>query len=90
MSESETSEIIEEKEQESEILTTLPESKTQKIIEEESERKENVIKYQYLEDEEIIKQTIDQLSNNSILWLDTETADWDKPKKKTISITNNR
>lgn len=91
MSESETSEIIEEKEQESEILTTLPESKTQKIIEEESERKENVIKYQYLEDEEIIKQTIDQLSNNSILWLDTETADWDKPKKRLslLQITAN-
>ncbi|WP_324281535.1 hypothetical protein VKI21_06450 [Cyanobacterium aponinum UTEX 3222] len=62
-----------------------------KKIEQESERKENVIKYQYLEDEEIIKQTIDQLSNNSILWLDTETADWDKPTKRLslLQITAN-
>lgn len=49
------------------------------------------IKCQYLEDEETIKQTIDQLSNNSILWLDTETADWDKPTKRLslLQITAN-
>ncbi|MGI0482790.1 hypothetical protein ACN4EE_18640 [Geminocystis sp. CENA526] len=49
------------------------------------------IKCQYLEDEEVIKQTIDKLSNNSILWLDTETADWDKPTKRLslLQITAN-
>ncbi|PHV61563.1 hypothetical protein [Cyanobacterium aponinum] len=100
-----SSEIIEEKEEESEILTNLPElkraevippsseiiEKTDKKTDKKPEIKESVIKYQYLEDEEIIKQTIDQLSNNSILWLDTETADWDKPTKRIslLQITAN-
>ncbi|NCO76541.1 MAG: hypothetical protein GW795_04620 [Cyanobacteria bacterium] len=88
-------------EQDNEKLTTLPESKTIEIsspcleIIEEKERdleiKENVIKYQYLEDEKIIKQTIDQFSKYSTLWLDTETADWDKPTKRLslLQITAN-
>lgn len=88
-------------EQNNEKLTTLPESKTieisspcLEIVEEKKEDleiKENVIKYQYLEEEEIIKQTIDQFSNYSTLWVDTETADWDKPTKRLslLQITAN-
>jgi hypothetical protein len=88
-------------EQNNEKLTTLPESKTieisspcLEIVEEKKEDleiKENVIKYQYLEEEEIIKQTIDQLSHYSTLWVDTETADWDKSTKRLslLQITAN-
>lgn len=88
-------------EQNNEKLTTLPESKIieisspcLEIVEEKKEDleiKENVIKYQYLEEEEMIKQTIDQLSNYSTLWVDTETADCDKLTKRLslLQITAN-